>query len=143
MMNPDVFTEPERLLAEKSNKFENTVVIPDVIGREVKQAKAIAEASHIDIRSNNESGIIVWQFPPPDRLAFANDKILVVVEKSSEPEMKMADLTGFSIKEVSAYLHLTGMDFVVKGNGNVVKQSVKPGATVSKDMVCQLECQPI
>ena len=143
IMNPDVFTEPERLLAEKSNKFENTVVVPDLVGREVTQANAIALAHSMEIESNDEKGIVVWQFPPPDRLAFSNDKILVVVENESDPVDKMADLTGFSIKEVSAFFHIKGLDFVVKGNGKVVKQSIKPGEPITRETVCQLECRPI
>lgn len=141
MLNPDLFTTPSRLLAEKSNKFENTTVVPEVIGHPVSQARLIAQEKKLTVRTTADSGTVVWQFPPADRIMFENDELLVAVESTEQPVMP--DLKGLTIREVSAFLSLAGIKYTVRGNGRVKKQSIQPGKKISDDLVCVVECKPI
>lgn len=141
-LNPDLFTVSDRLIAENSDKFENTRVIPELLGYEYEQALTLAKEHGFDLRANMNEGNVIWQFPSPDRLAFENDVIIVAMQ-NKDNEIRMADLKGLSIREVSAFLQLAGINYKVKGNGRVVSQSVKPGEILKKDVTCRLECKPI
>jgi cell division protein FtsI/penicillin-binding protein 2 len=143
ILNPDVFTVPDRMIAEQSRKFHNTSVVPDLLGHQLAQAKAMAEESGFELRTGADSGIVMWQFPPPDRLALENEQIIVLTKEDKTEKPRMANLKGLSIREVSAFLSLIGVDCVVQGNGRVVAQSIKPGETISENSVCRLECRPI
>lgn len=141
-LNPDLFTISDRLIAESSDKFENTRVIPELLGYGYDQALARAKENGFELRANMTEGNVVWQFPSPDRLAFEDDVIIVAL-RNEDNEIRMADLKGLSIREVSAFLQLAGINYKVKGNGRVVSQSVKPGEILKKDVTCRLECRPI
>lgn len=141
-LNPDLFTVSDRLIAECSDKFENTRVIPELLGYEYDQALVRAEENGFELRANMDEGNVIWQFPSPDKLAFENDVIIVAMQNKDD-EIRMADLKGLTIREVSAFLQLAGINYKVKGNGRVVRQSVKPGEILTKDVTCRLECQPL
>ncbi len=143
ILNPDVFTVPERMVAEQSKNIQNTVVVPNLLGHQLDQAKAIAKESGLDLRCGNDAGVITWQFPPPDRLAFDGEQVIVVTKADQTDLPRMADLKGLSIREVSAFFDLIGVSPVVQGNGRVVEQSIKPGEVITENSVCRLECQPI
>ena len=142
ILHPDVFTAPDRMLAETSTKFQNTCEVPDLVGHRVEQAMAMATERGLTLRCNEEEGTVVWQFPASDRLAFEGDEILVSVSTSAGADITMADLRGLSIREASAFLGKFGIDFLIRGNGQVVKQSIRPGETVARGEQCRLECKP-
>ncbi|UCE23902.1 MAG: PASTA domain-containing protein [Candidatus Zixiibacteriota bacterium] len=142
ILHPDLFTAPQRMLSENSDRFENTTEIPDLVGRTLQQAQAIALENGLEVRCGEMSGTVVWQYPAADRLAFEGDEVLVVVSPQSSDGATMADLCGLSIKQASAYLARLGIKFMVKGNGLVVKQSIGPGETINGKSFCRLECRP-
>ena len=142
ILHPDLFTAPHRVLTETSDRFENTSEIPDLVGYDLVQAMAIAAEHGFDIRCDRDEGNVVWQFPAADRLAFEGDEVLVVVSGESSEDVTMADLCGLSIREASAFLETFGINFMVRGNGRVVRQSIKPGESVTHESLCKLECRP-
>ena len=72
---------------------------------------------------------------------FSGDEIVVVIETQPDKEPVMTDLSGLSVRQVSALLQHQGIKFVVRGCGRVVKQSIRPGQIVSDRSVCKLECR--
>jgi membrane peptidoglycan carboxypeptidase len=142
ILHPDVFTAPHRMLSETSTRFQNTCEIPDLVGHRVQQAVAMAAERGLTLRCDKEEGTVVWQFPPADRLAFEGDEILVSAASPSDEEFAMADLRGLSIREASAFLAKLGIELMVRGNGQVVKQSIMPGQRVARGERCRLDCRP-
>ncbi|UCG63087.1 MAG: PASTA domain-containing protein [Candidatus Zixiibacteriota bacterium] len=142
ILHPDVFTSPHRTLSETSTRFENTSEIPDLVGRGLAQARALAAEHDLSILCDAEEGTVAWQFPPANRLTFRGDKILVSVTTESADDVTMMDLRGLSIREASAFLERAGINFMFRGNGQVVRQSIKPGETVSRGTQCRLDCRP-
>lgn len=143
MINPDLFVIPDRMLTEKRDKSDSTAVVPNLIGYSYTQAKALAADEGVELRSNNDSGMVVWQFPSADRLIFKSDEILVAVKNPSEKYLKMADLTGFSIRKGLAFLKLASLKFTINGSGRVVKQSIRAGEFIKPQAICRLKCRPI
>ena len=89
-----------------------------------------------------EQGYIVWQFPPPDRLIFEGDEVLVAVRPPEETKARMVDLKGLSIRDASVFLKFLGVEYEIDGNGRVVRQSVAPGKEIDDKAVCKLKCRP-
>jgi len=141
VMNPDLFTDPGRVMVEQSKRLENTFEVPNFVGRSIGQAKALAEKRGVKLRSTASEGTVVWQFPPADRVLFDTDEILLaVVNERDKPSM--ADLVGLTVRKAAALLNFNGIKYTIRGNGRVVKQSIKPGETVTDNCVCRLTCRP-
>ncbi|UCD64706.1 MAG: PASTA domain-containing protein [Candidatus Zixiibacteriota bacterium] len=143
LLYPDLFTAPHRMLTETSDRLQNTTEVPNLVGRELAQAQAMAAERGLKVRANSGDGTVIWQFPPPDRLSFDDDEILVMLSGEQAAENRMFNLKGLSIREVSAVLRESGVKYVVQGRGRVVSQSIRPGAIVRDGTVCRLKCRPI
>ena len=141
VLNPDFIAVPERTLVERGGEFENTVEVPDFLGRRVEKARLLAMKKGIKLRRNAEDGQIIWQFPAADRLVMRGDEILVAVAEPEETQPKMPDLMGLSVREASAFLDFVGSRFEIEGRGRVVAQSIRPGQTISEKSVCRLRCR--
>jgi len=141
-LNPDLFTPTERMLVETSDDAENTAEVPDLVGHSLEVARARLDERSLTLRCGDDDGFVVWQFPAADRMIVRNDDILVVAASSVDEQPKMADLTGLSIREASAYLDWLGLSFTIEGRGRVVKQSIRPGETINGDKSCRLHCKP-
>jgi stage V sporulation protein D (sporulation-specific penicillin-binding protein) len=142
VLNPDLFTAPERMLVEKSKRLDKTVEVPNFVGREIVQARMLAENKGVKLRCTAAEGTVVWQFPPADRILFDSDEVLLMVAAPGSENYIMADLTGLSVRKVAAFLNFIGITYTIEGNGRVVRQSVKPGETVTNGTVCRLQCRP-
>ena len=142
ILNPDFFTVPERTLVEDGCESHHTVEVPDLVGREFTQALAMAGESGVTLRTGAEQGYIVWQFPPPDRLIFEGDEVLVAVRPPEETKARMVDLKGLSIRDASVFLKFLGVEYEIDGNGRVVRQSVAPGKEIDDKAGCKLKCRP-
>lgn len=142
ILHPDLFTAPQRMLAECSDKFQNTSEVPSLIGRGLSQARALASQHGLELRSNDSSGTVVWQYPAADRLVFEGNEVLAIVQEGLSDGIKLPDLRGLSIRQASAFLERFGIKFRVQGNGRVVKQSIRPGERVGDQSMCRLECLP-
>lgn len=143
IIHPDLFTAPARMIAENSDKIKKTQVVPNFIGQLLVNAQKQAGEKMIKLRATADSGFVVWQYPSADRLIFEDDEVLVVVQSDIKQKQKMVNLTGLSVREVSAYMQHMGLKYSVVGNGKVYRQSIKPGEFVQKDSSYKLECKPI
>jgi cell division protein FtsI (penicillin-binding protein 3) len=141
VVNPDLFADNNRLVTQQSDKFANTVEVPNLIGRDIGLAVTMADERKVKLRSDNDKGVVVWQYPPADRLILENDVILTAVsDPTKEGQTALADLKGLSIRQASAYLTHLGIKFKVKGNGEIKKQFPSPGNLIDKNAVCRLLC---
>lgn len=143
VMKADLFTVEDRVLVENSHKIDSTTIVPDFLGREYRDVQEIALENKVKIRSADTTGFVYWQFPPADRIVFAEDDVVVALKKHRDDKNRMANLKGLSIREVSAFLKEMGIKYKITGNGLVVKQSLKPGDVLSGNEICKIECKPI
>ncbi|MFH2049170.1 MAG: penicillin-binding transpeptidase domain-containing protein [bacterium] len=141
VLNPDVFKVDSQMMMVMDDEKEPTVEVPDFVGRSIGQVEARANENEIVIFKNADSGMVVWQYPPADRLIFKNDMVLVAVKVNDEAKQKMPDLRGLSVRQATAFLSYTGIKSRIKGSGRVIKQSILPGETVNNNTECWLECK--
>ncbi|MEA2030444.1 MAG: penicillin-binding transpeptidase domain-containing protein [candidate division Zixibacteria bacterium] len=142
VINPDLFATGSQTMTANSVTNKQTVEVPDFVGRPLEIACSLAKRRGIELRRNTDKGIVVWQYPPADRLVFRSDEVLVVVETAADTVTRMPDLCGLSIRKASAFLGFIGIDNKINGKGYVVKQSILPGVKISKHSKCRLECLP-
>lgn len=142
-LNAELFTPPERILVEQSDEQETTAQVPDLMGRNVAAARVRTAGRGLNLRSNADSGFVLWQFPAADRMIVRDDDVLVAVSSENEATPCMVDLVGLSIREASAWLDHLGVMFTIKGRGRVVKQSIRPGAVLKNDQTCRLMCRSL
>ena len=141
VINPDLFADQNRLVTQQSNRIANTVEVPNFIGRDIGLATAISSEKKLELRCDNREGVVVWQYPPADRLIMEGDVILVAVESAIDKKSKtVANLKGLSIRQASAYLSHLGIKFKVEGFGEVISQSLIPGEFVESNAECRLAC---
>jgi stage V sporulation protein D (sporulation-specific penicillin-binding protein) len=141
VVNPDLFSVPERQLVEHDRDDEQTVDIPDLIGRDVGLARSMADDRGLKLRASATEGMVVWQFPPADRLVFAGDEVFVHVQPTGA-ESPVPDLTGLDVRTASAYLHYRGVPFRITGTGHVVQQTPGPGDSEPNEQLWLLTCRP-
>ena len=141
VINPDIFKVDQQVMMMMKDQKESTVEVPDFIGHSIDQVKARANEEGIVVFKDADSGMVVWQYPPADRLIFKGDIVLVAVGINNETEQKMPDLRGLSIRQASAFMTHAGIKSRIKGRGRVIKQSILPGETVNNKTECWLECK--
>ncbi|MFZ5980331.1 MAG: penicillin-binding transpeptidase domain-containing protein [Candidatus Zixiibacteriota bacterium] len=141
VLNPDLFVDPGRVMAEKTKRLDNTVEVPNFVGRSIGQAVALAEKKGVKLRGTAQEGTVIWQFPPADRVLYDNDEVLVAVA-DERGRTTMVNLAGLPVRKAAALLDFTGIKFTITGNGRVVQQSIKPGETLTDNSVCRLTCRP-
>jgi cell division protein FtsI/penicillin-binding protein 2 len=140
--NPDLFAMAERVCAEREEEWDGTAEVPDLVGRDILQARMLAEKKGVRIRCRADEGKVVWQYPAADRLILAADEILVLVAQPDDPKPRMIDLRGLTIRKASAFLTRVGIKYSIKGTGRIRKQSVRPGEPITTNQVCRLQCRP-
>jgi cell division protein FtsI (penicillin-binding protein 3) len=139
---PELLGSHRLVVAQESDQIEQAVEAPDLVGREVATAIAIAEELGLRIRCDGDAGSVTWQYPAADRLILKGDEILLAASDTGAAS-RMSDLTGLSIREASAYLSFRGIKYRVNGNGRVVSQSIKPGGAIAGNTALTLQCQTL
>ena len=117
--------------------------ISQLVGRDLVQAKMLAEKNGLAINCSADNGTVLWQYPDPDRLVLGDDEVLLAVSDDPEGAIRMIDLRGLPLRKAAAFLSYAGIKHEIEGTGWVESQSVKPGTIVKPDAVCRLRCRPI
>ncbi len=140
VLNPDFFTAQNQLLSISDFGKRNTVEVPDLIGRKLVEVKIQMEQLGLKSRINNKNGYVVWQYPRADRLLFKGDELILIMQESATEQLKMIDMKGLSIREMSAFCDFAKINFEINGKGQVVRQSIKPGVTLTENSFCLVTC---
>jgi cell division protein FtsI/penicillin-binding protein 2 len=142
--NPDLFAVNERFATADTTLQDMTMRAPDLLGREVRQARAIAKSKGVDLHCDSGlTGTVVWQYPPPDRVMLSGDEMLVAAADPQTGAVPMIDLTGLTIRKASAFLQRAGVNVTIEGTGNVYTQSILPGVALAEGQTCRLACRQL
>lgn len=98
------------------------------------------------------------EYQPPKNVDEVKDEIKVIYAKETDNaknkkdsyitnELKdnnlMPDLTNLSIRDAVQILSNLGIRYKIKGSGKIVQQSILPGETVKKKVICELICSEL
>lgn len=143
VLNPDLITLPDRMLAAGKPSPDSTLSTPNFVGWDISSAAKLAEARGVHMRSTAAEGTVVWQYPPADKSIPAGEEVLAAVSNPADSAMRMPDMTGLALKKVSAFLSYAGVHFNIRGSGRVVRQSIPPGELITAAKPCVVECQAL
>jgi len=116
------------------------IEVTDFVGRDYSFALTMARRDGLALKTNRESGLVVWQYPPASRKIPGTEKVAVLVESNDDDNIVMADLVGLNMRTALAVLNYQGIAFELEGCGVVKKQFPKMGTKISKKTKCRLVC---
>ena len=140
--HPDQFAVADQVCDKRKQAVNLTVTVPDFVGRDVYQAHLLAEKRGVHLRADSVQGVVVWQYPAPDRAILSSDEVIVAVVPPGGSRPTMIDLKGESIRRALAFMDFAGITCTIVGSGSVTAQSVPPGQVISDSTNCQLICEP-
>ena len=136
MVNPDLICPQNRLIAGETKKDFREV--PDLMGRTILLAHKMAARNGLQLVSNSDSGIVIWQYPPKGRRIPSGEAIAVMVQNNDREMPVMLDLKGVKLRTAIAALEYQGVNFKVEGTGVVKRQKPAAGAKLKRGSRCYL-----
>jgi penicillin-binding protein 2B len=103
--------------------------------KNVNDVRSTLNSYGINVVTLGEGDKVVNQYPSKGTKINKIDKVFLV----TNGEIKMPDITGFSMKDVSVLTNLLNLKCEVKGNGFVKAQSIPPGTPLNSDSILVLE----
>lgn len=134
-----LFTDIFNYMSEEMPKDDvesivKEVVIPEIRGLEVSEAKKILKEYNIEYNINGNGSIITDIKPYPGYTVKENSKINIDTGEieSYNKNVVMPDLRGYSLEAATKILDDLGITFNYEGEGIIVKQSISKGEIITK-----------
>jgi penicillin-binding protein 2B len=118
-LKPSVFTTSVPILTNHSVAYAN--------------AKCTA-ASMVAVQIGNGTGVIA-QYPLPNTQVLSNQRVFLL---TSQNDIVMPAMNGWSRKDVLAYFALTHIPVTLSGEGNVDTQSVTAGTAIDASVTVKI-----
>lgn len=130
-------------LYKQTTKNVNNIIVPDVRGKSVKDAKQILKDNKLQVTLEGKDSIVVKMNPNPGTAMQENSKINIYSgdKEAIENKIVMPDLVGYSLEKVDESLNKIGVTYSAAGTGLVTKQTIEKGKIVEKGTKVQLELE--
>lgn len=112
---------------KQENSKVETIVIPNMVGQETKQAQKRLEDYGLNVTTIGDGTKVTNIHPNVGERVLSNERILLITDKPAMP-----DIIGWSLRDVMKFSSLLDLDIEVIGNGYVVKQHVEPGTYINE-----------
>ena len=103
------------------NDLSKVIDIENYMSKDLNNVVALLENKKIDIITIGNGKYIINQYPLKNSTILENGKLFLVTNGT---EIKMPDMTGWSLNEVQTYCNLIGLNFDYTGYGYVTLQSI-------------------
>lgn len=140
----DIFNylEPNALSKDNSGVSLNDVIIPEIRGKKVEEAKKILKESKIDFEIEGSDQYIVDINPKPGYTIKEGTKINLYTGSNDNynKDVVVPDVKGYSKEGATKILNKAGLNVSFEGEGIVGEQSIEPNELVQKDTIvkCKL-----
>ena len=116
------------------NSIVKDVVIPEIRGLEVSEAKKILKEYNLEYNIDGNGSIITDVKPYPGYTVKENSKINIDTgdSESYNKNVIMPDLRGYSLDSATKLLEDLGISYNSEGKGAIIKQSVPKGEMIKK-----------
>ncbi len=121
---------------------EGSLKMPDVTKRSVFAGLTVLEGLGLDVHTQGSGSFIASQFPAPGKATQPGDSVSIELFEVAENDgsLIMPKVVGLSMREALNKLTIHGLEPVVYGSGNVVKQKPAAGSRVRAGIRCVVEC---
>lgn len=128
---------------EDNKKF---IFAPNVTGLQLEKAIKILQKADINfvVSGKNLDGKIIDQYPKPNTSFDINEKIILNLDNIQNTEQLNVDdyvmpsLIGLSLRKAIAISNRNSIKLVIRGNGIISAQSIKPGSNIKFGDVCTI-----
>jgi cell division protein FtsI/penicillin-binding protein 2 len=128
---------------EDNKKF---IFAPNVTGLQLEKATKILQKAGINffVSGKNPDGKIIDQYPKPNTSFDKNEKIVLNLDNIQNTEQlnvddyAMPSLIGLSLRKAIAISNRNSIKLVIRGNGIISAQSIKPGSNIKFGDVCTI-----
>ncbi len=138
LAHTDKLRPDSRLIAQATG--QNGVTVPNMVGTDLGLAVRVARDSNLEVKTNCEKGLVVWQYPPAERSLAGVGLVALVAQDEFGDAMRMVDLVGTNLRTALAVLEYQGLTYEIIGGGIVREQNPPPGTSISTGMSCRLVC---
>ena len=121
-------------LAKERFSIYKNVIIPDVRGKSIEEAKEILKANNLEAEVKGNGKTIVSMDTYPGATVKEGTTITITAKDSGQVEKQviMPDLKGNTEEFATSILNNLGLVYEFEGEGNVYSQSVTAGNKVVK-----------
>ena len=128
---------------ESNKKF---VFAPNVTGLQLEKAIKILQKKEINfiVTGENKNGTVIDQYPKPNTSFDENEKIILNLDNKQDTEQlridvyAMPNLIGLTIRKAIAISNRSSVKLVIRGNGIISAQSIKPGSNIKFGDICTI-----
>ncbi|MBD7910066.1 MULTISPECIES: stage V sporulation protein D [Clostridium] len=139
----DIFNYMEsKFSAENDNALVKDVVIPEVRGMKVDEAKKVLSNLKLNGELVGEGGVVKTIKPYPGYTVKEGSKISLYVNEDggSTNSIVMPELRGYSSEKATGLLKSLGLTkYTISGSGMVYTQNVPAGEVITKETAIKLE----
>lgn len=114
----------------------NIITLNNYVNKNVNTTKALLEDEGLNVYVIGDGNTIINQYPYVNSRVLSNDKIFL---KTNGENFKIANMVGWSKKDVLTYLNIIGIDYKINGYGYLINQSIEPDTLITDDMILELE----
>lgn len=112
--------------------------IGNYVNKSVKDAVANLKEQGYDVVVIGDGKTVLNQYPQKGTSLLNNERVLLL---SKIENMKVPNMSKWSLKEVNAWANFANIEIVMKGSGFVKAQSIAPNTTVTDGMVLTVELE--
>ena len=125
---------------ENENSIIKNVVIPEVRGLNLNEAKKIIGESKLNYEIIGDGSKVLSLKPYPGYTVKEGTKVTLETDGSGvSKELIMPQVTGYSLGEAEKMLDSLGIKYVISGNGIVSEQSIPKGELIEKGITIVLK----
>ena len=119
------------------NDLSKIINIDNYLSKDINTVNALLENKKIKITNIGNGKYIINQYPLKNSTLLEGGKLFLV---TNGLEIKMPDMTGWSLSEVKTYCGLIGLNFESNGYGYVVSQSISVDTVIDvNNMILNIE----
>ena len=130
----NIFSYMDSPIAKERFSVAKSVIIPDVRGKSVEEAKEIFKNNNLSIEVKGSGNIITSMETYPGVSVKEGTKLKVYAKKNGKVEKSiiMPDLKGTTLDFSISILENLGLNYTFEGEGNIYHQEVPCGTLVDK-----------
>jgi len=113
------------------------VSLPDLNGKTTQEAKQMIKNLNLQSIVIGDGNKIVSTSPSKEAVLIENEIVML----KTDGDIKMPDLTGWSLANVMKLKALIDIPIEISGSGYVKNQSIKPNSTINKNSVLKIELE--
>jgi len=114
------------------------IELPAVIGKQLDQAYKDLSTLGLSVIKLGQNGSVKEQIPLPTTKVLPKEKVIV----KSDGNMKIPDMTGWALRDVTKLASIANLKLNVIGAGYVTKQNKKPNTIIKEGDYLVVELQP-